>query len=85
MAGAALFQISRYSPAQAAEALRHGATLIDLRHTEYRWRFGEIPGAVPVSRHVAVMAPARRPTAATSPRMKSKNSRENPATNGSGP
>lgn len=45
-------QISRYSPAQAAEALRHGATLIDLRPTEYRWRFGEIPGAVPVSRHV---------------------------------
>ncbi|TCO60426.1 rhodanese-like domain-containing protein [Actinocrispum wychmicini] len=45
-------QIARYSPAQAANALRHGATLIDLRPTEYRWRFGEIPGAVPVSRHV---------------------------------
>jgi rhodanese-related sulfurtransferase len=45
-------RISRYSPTQAADALRHGATLIDLRPTEYRWRFGEIPGAVPVSRHV---------------------------------
>jgi rhodanese-related sulfurtransferase len=45
-------RISRYSPAQAADAMRHGAVLIDLRPTEYRWRFGEIPGAVPVSRHV---------------------------------
>ncbi|MFC0107007.1 rhodanese-like domain-containing protein [Kibdelosporangium aridum] len=44
--------ITRYTPAQAAEALRHGATLVDLRPTEYRWRFGEIPGAVAVSRHV---------------------------------
>jgi rhodanese-related sulfurtransferase len=42
----------RYTPAQAAEAMRHGAVLIDLRPTEYRWRFGEIPGAVAVSRHV---------------------------------
>lgn len=44
--------ISRYSPAQAAEAMRLGAVLVDLRPTEYRWRFGEIPGAVAVSRHV---------------------------------
>lgn len=44
--------ITRYSPAQAADALRLGATLVDLRPTEYRWRFGEIPGAVAVSRHV---------------------------------
>ncbi|RSM65158.1 sulfurtransferase [Kibdelosporangium aridum] len=44
--------ITRYTPAQAAEALRNGATLVDLRPTEYRWRFGEIPGAVTVSRHV---------------------------------
>ncbi|MET0237841.1 MAG: rhodanese-like domain-containing protein [Kibdelosporangium sp.] len=44
--------ITRYSPAQAADALRRGATLVDLRPTEYRWRFGEIPGAVAVSRHV---------------------------------
>ncbi|CAM3487258.1 rhodanese-like domain-containing protein [Kibdelosporangium persicum] len=44
--------IVRHTPAQAAEALRAGATLVDLRPTEYRWRFGEIPGAVPVSRHV---------------------------------
>jgi rhodanese-related sulfurtransferase len=45
-------RISRYSPADAAEAWQRGAVLIDLRPTEYRWRFGEIPGAVPVSRHV---------------------------------
>lgn len=42
----------RYSPAQAAQAMRGGAVLVDLRPTEYRWRFGEIPGAVAVSRHV---------------------------------
>jgi rhodanese-related sulfurtransferase len=45
-------QITRYTPAQAADALRAGATLVDLRPTEYRWKFGEIPGAVTVSRHV---------------------------------
>jgi rhodanese-related sulfurtransferase len=45
-------QLTRYSPEQAAEAMRHGAVLVDLRPTEYRWRFGEIPGAVAVSRHV---------------------------------
>lgn len=44
--------LTRYSPAQAAEAMRRGAVLVDLRPTEYRWRFGEIPGAVAVSRHV---------------------------------
>jgi rhodanese-related sulfurtransferase len=42
----------RYSPAQTAEAMRRGAVLVDLRPTEYRWRFGEISGAVAVSRHV---------------------------------
>lgn len=44
--------ITRYTPEQAAEAMRAGAVLVDLRPTEYRWRFGEIPGAVAVSRHV---------------------------------
>jgi rhodanese-related sulfurtransferase len=44
--------ITRYRPAEAAEAMRRGAVLVDLRPIEYRWRFGEIPGAVPVSRHV---------------------------------
>lgn len=44
--------VTRYTPAKAAEAMRHGAVLVDLRPTEYRWRFGEIPGAIPVSRHV---------------------------------
>lgn len=44
--------ITRYSPADAAQAMRSGAVLVDLRPTEYRWRFGEIPGAVAVSRHV---------------------------------
>jgi rhodanese-related sulfurtransferase len=42
----------RYSPAQAAEAMCRGAVLVDLRPTEYRWRFGEVPGAIAVSRHV---------------------------------
>lgn len=44
--------ITRYSPAQAADAMRAGGVLVDLRPIEYRWRFGEIPGALAVSRHV---------------------------------
>lgn len=44
--------ITRYSPHEAAEAMRGGAILVDLRPTEYRWRFGEVPGAIAVSRHV---------------------------------
>jgi rhodanese-related sulfurtransferase len=44
--------ITRYSPTEAAEAMRGGALLVDLRPTEYRWRFGEVPGAIAVSRHV---------------------------------
>jgi rhodanese-related sulfurtransferase len=50
--GYAREHIGRYSPAQTAEAIRRGAVLVDIRPTEYRWRFGEIPGAVAVSRHV---------------------------------
>jgi rhodanese-related sulfurtransferase len=45
-------RITRYSPVEAAEAMRAGAILVDLRPTEYRWRFGEVPGAIAVSRHV---------------------------------
>jgi rhodanese-related sulfurtransferase len=45
-------KITRYEPAEAAEAMRRGALLVDLRPTEYRWRFGEVPGAIAVSRHV---------------------------------
>jgi rhodanese-related sulfurtransferase len=45
-------RITRYSPPEAAEAMRGGALLVDLRPTEYRWRFGEVPGAIAVSRHV---------------------------------
>jgi rhodanese-related sulfurtransferase len=44
--------ITRYEPAEAAEAMRRGALLVDLRPTEYRWRNGEVPGAIAVSRHV---------------------------------
>jgi len=44
--------IVRYSPADAAQAMRDGALLVDLRPVEYRWRFGEVPGAIAVSRHV---------------------------------
>ncbi|MPZ80190.1 MAG: rhodanese-like domain-containing protein [Actinophytocola sp.] len=32
--------------------MRRGAILVDLRPTEFRWRFGEVPGAIAVSRHV---------------------------------
>ena len=45
-------RIVRYSPVEAADAMRRGAILVDLRPTEYRWRFGEVPGAIAVSRHV---------------------------------
>jgi rhodanese-related sulfurtransferase len=45
-------KITRLQPAEAAEAMRRGALLVDLRPTEYRWRFGEVPGAIAVSRHV---------------------------------
>jgi rhodanese-related sulfurtransferase len=45
-------RITRYQPAEAAEAMRRGALLVDLRPTEYRWRHGEVPGAIAVSRHV---------------------------------
>jgi rhodanese-related sulfurtransferase len=44
--------ITRYSPAEAAAAMRGGALLIDLRPVEFRWRNGEVPGAIAVSRHV---------------------------------
>jgi rhodanese-related sulfurtransferase len=44
--------ITRHSPEEAAEAMRLGALLVDLRPVEYRWRFGEVPGAIAVSRHV---------------------------------
>lgn len=44
--------ITRYTPHEAADAMRDGAILVDLRPTEYRWRHGEIPGAIAVSRHV---------------------------------
>jgi rhodanese-related sulfurtransferase len=44
--------IVRLSPQDAAAALRDGALLIDLRPVEYRWRNGEVPGAIAVSRHV---------------------------------
>jgi rhodanese-related sulfurtransferase len=45
-------RITRYTPAETAEAMRRGALLVDLRPTEYRWRNGEVPGAIAVSRHV---------------------------------
>jgi rhodanese-related sulfurtransferase len=45
-------RITRHAPHEAADAMRRGALLVDLRPTEYRWRFGEVPGAIAVSRHV---------------------------------
>jgi len=44
--------IHRHNPEDAAEAVRGGALLVDLRPLEYRVRRGEVPGAVTVSRHV---------------------------------
>lgn len=44
--------ITRYAPEEAAAAMGRGALLVDLRPIEYRWRFGEVPGAIAVSRHV---------------------------------
>jgi rhodanese-related sulfurtransferase len=45
-------RIRRLTPEDTVEALRRGALLVDLRPTEYRWREGEISGAIPVPRHV---------------------------------
>lgn len=44
--------IIRYEPGAAADAMRRGALLVDLRPVEFRWRNGEVPGAIAVSRHV---------------------------------
>ncbi|HEX2133857.1 MAG TPA: rhodanese-like domain-containing protein [Actinophytocola sp.] len=44
--------ITRHEPHAAADVLRRGGILVDLRPTEFRWRFGEVPGAIAVSRHV---------------------------------
>lgn len=44
--------IERYTAEEAAQAMGHGALLVDLRPLEYRLRNGEVPGAVTVSRHV---------------------------------
>ena len=45
-------RIRRLTPDQTVEAVRRGALLVDLRPTEYRWREGEVSGAIPVPRHV---------------------------------
>ncbi|WP_020667054.1 rhodanese-like domain-containing protein [Amycolatopsis nigrescens] len=45
-------RVHRYRPEEAVRAVENGALLVDLRPLEYRLRFGEIPGAVAVSRHV---------------------------------
>ena len=49
---AAAARIRRLTPAETVAAVRRGALLIDLRPTEYRWREGEVSGAIPVPRHV---------------------------------
>jgi rhodanese-related sulfurtransferase len=49
---AAAARIRRLTPTETVEAVRRGALLIDLRPTEYRWREGEVSGAIPVPRHV---------------------------------
>ncbi len=49
---AAAARIRRLSADETVAAVRRGALLIDLRPTEYRWREGEVSGAIPVPRHV---------------------------------
>ena len=45
-------RIRRYLPAEAFEAARHGALVVDIRSTDARRRDGVIPGAVHVPRTV---------------------------------
>ena len=47
---AAAARVRRLTPAETVAAVRRGALLIDLRPTEYRWREGEVSGAIPVPR-----------------------------------
>jgi rhodanese-related sulfurtransferase len=49
---AAVARIRRLDPHETAAAVRRGALLIDLRPMEYRWREGDVSGAIPVPRHV---------------------------------
>ncbi|MTV26304.1 rhodanese-like domain-containing protein [Nitriliruptoraceae bacterium ZYF776] len=44
--------IRRVSAVEAARAVADGAVLVDIRPREYRERDGEVPGAIPVPRHV---------------------------------
>lgn len=48
----ARLELERPGPAAAAEAVRRGATLVDLRPAEERRSEGEIPGAVAIARNV---------------------------------
>ena len=45
-------RIPRLTPAQAAAAVADGALFVDLRPSEYRYRDGEVSGALFVPRHV---------------------------------
>jgi rhodanese-related sulfurtransferase len=45
-------RIRRYLPAEAFEAARHGALIVDIRSADERRRAGVIPGAVHVPRSV---------------------------------
>lgn len=49
---AARRRIRRLRPHDAAAVVARGGWLVDLRPTELRWRDGEVPGAIAVSRHV---------------------------------
>ncbi|WP_405582911.1 rhodanese-like domain-containing protein [Streptomyces sp. NBC_01190] len=44
-------RLTRLTPAEAAEAARHGALLVDIRYGSLRDRDGTIPGAVIVERN----------------------------------
>ena len=50
--GDAARRVRRLTVEATVAALRRGALLIDLRPTEYRWREGDVSGAIPVPRHV---------------------------------
>src|SRR3954453_22715768 len=49
---AARRRLQRLTPGQAANAMRSGALLVDIRSEAQRWRDGDIPGAVRHPRNV---------------------------------
>jgi hypothetical protein len=57
-------QLARLSPAEALEAAKQGATLVDIRSDTQRAADGLIPDAAFVSRNVLECGSTRRPSTA---------------------